>query len=155
MQLGTLWEVLMKATAVTVTLLLCALLALAACGEKPVPQSGVSGIVLIGKGGLLGAVASPSPLPGGFGSSADLVPRGGATVVITALSGARAGSEVARLKADADGLFRSQLPPGRYRIWAGLPGQPGGQTAVTVHAGGLARVKLRSGDSYLQGAVGS
>jgi hypothetical protein len=97
------------------SLLALAALSLAACGSS-LPD-GVLGLAVVRDNGVS---LTPVPLPAGFGESdGSLAPDPGALVVITSDA---TGREVARVRADAEGIFRAELSPGAYSVrGAGLP----------------------------------
>ena len=124
-------------------------LALASCaggtGPSPSPSvtaarhtSGIRGIVLL-EGGPY--IASPSPLPAGFGSGRQGRPYPFVTVRVTANSGADAGRVVATLKPDRRGLFTIALQPGDYVLEPIVQkdGPAPVQSTVAVTAGTFAR----------------
>lgn len=142
-------------------LLLVVTLPLASCGSvanrrpepspssSPSPSSGVYGIAVVNRGGDISGPSSPSPLPGGFGKS-DLVPDGRAVILVKAGAGNAAGSVVARVRADDQGIFRVSLQPGSYIVvgkWAAR-WWPEFQMPITVHAGEYSRVVLQTGLRY-------
>ena len=127
---------------------LAALPALAACGGAATTHpnasasatSGISGIMLLWPGGGTSSDASPSPLPGGFGSAQGFKPWPHALVVVKADGGSDAGQVVGRLRSDDQGIFRIALSPGRYLLTGkGFGWQ---RKRVTVRAGGYARVRI-------------
>ncbi len=100
---------------------LAVLLVLAGCGGKqpspePSPSSGVRGILLFGGGPYVDS--SPSPLPGGFGTTELGRPYHAATILVQAKSGANA---ILRTKPSTDGLFTIALPPGTYVLTPKVP----------------------------------
>jgi hypothetical protein len=113
--------------------------ALIACGSQAAADSGIYGITLTNQGGRY---SESSPLPGGFGES-DLIPDLSEAVRIKALSGERAGTIVASLRSDGNGVFRAPLPPGTYLVWG--VAESGDAQAVTVHKGEFTRVQVRTG----------
>jgi hypothetical protein len=121
---------------------------LAACGARATPgpsasasaASGIYGIALLGPGGSQTSNPTPSPLPGGFGSSEGLKPFAQATVLIKARDGEHAGQVVARVKSDNQGIFRVALPPGRYLLMGQAHNSERKQ--VTVQAGGYTRTRI-------------
>jgi hypothetical protein len=101
----------MRGRLAALSLLVALALSLAACGSAQ--PDGVLGLAVMRDNG---ASTSPSPLPDGFGQSdGSLVPDPGALVIITSDA---TGKEVARVRADAEGLFRADLPPGAYSVRA-------------------------------------
>ena len=131
----------LTAPAATVAVVAFAAFALASCagGTGPSPSSsvtaarhtsGIRGIVLL-EGGPY--IASPSPLPAGFGSGRQGRPYPFVTVRVTANSGADAGRVVATLKPDRRGLFTIAPQPGDYVLepivqkdgWVEIPDRPG------------------------------
>ena len=123
----------MKATAThgarfALTVLLLVALSLASCSsaKQPTKQaskaSGVVGIVEIGQGGMRVFNPTPSPIPvlspGGFGLGGDF-PYPDVTVVGNAASGKKTGVVVARVRPNAQAIFRETLPPGRYALSTG------------------------------------
>ena len=136
-------------TVAVVAFVAFAALALASCaggtGPSPSPSvtaarhtSGIRGIVLL-EGGPY--VASPSPLPAGFGSGRQGRPYPFVTVQVTANSGADAGRVVATLKPDRRGLFTIALQPGDYVLEPIVQkdGPAPVQSTVAVTAGTFAR----------------
>jgi hypothetical protein len=117
--------------------LLAALALLPACGSSATPASGIYGIAVTNRGGMIPyPPPSPSPLPSGFGLS-DSVPAGNADLVVTAVDGSRAGKVVARLYADPQGIFRLSLLPGTYSVsGTGFTRQ---STIVSVQSGAFTR----------------
>jgi hypothetical protein len=122
-------------------LLLATMVFLASCGDVTKATSGVYGITLVNHGGLMTAAPSPSPLPGGFLASSYWVPDSREVVLIKAVDGEHAGQVVARVHSDNRGLFRVELPPGRYVLsekrWPLI------EKRVTVHAGRFSRVLIQ------------
>lgn len=122
--------------------------ALVSCGggtsPSPSPSmtaartSGIRGIVLL-EGGPY--IASPSPLPAGFGSGRQGRPFPFVTVQVTADSGADAGRVVVTLKPDRRGLFTVALPPGEYILEPIVQkdGPAPVQSTAVVSAGRFAR----------------
>jgi hypothetical protein len=131
---------------VGLALLLAAMLALASCGAAASPRpsasasesSGVYGITLVNRGGRMTAAPTPSPLPGGFVTSV-LVPYPQGVVLIKAARGQDAGQLIARVRSDAQGLFRIALPSGPYPV----TGNVQITVHVTVRAGGYSRVRIQ------------
>jgi hypothetical protein len=100
---------LMTVRLAALSLLALAALSLAACGSSP--PDGVLGLAVVRDNGVS---VSPAPLPAGFGESdGSVVPDPGALVVI---SSDATDKEVARVRADAEGIFRAELPPGAYSV---------------------------------------
>jgi hypothetical protein len=129
------------------TAILAATLSLASCGTgspspgaSSSPESGVYGISLVNQGGMMTALPSPSPLPGGFGPSL-LVPDPHHVVLVRVAGGPDAGKLIARVRSDAQGLFRVALPPGRYLVKG--PDIGSDKELVSVRAGGYSRVRLK------------
>ena len=123
-----------------ITLLLVAVLGLAACGgggphptASPSPVSGIYGIAVTDPVGAVSVTTTPSPLPGGFGDSRQ-VPIAHAHLVVKD----KHGATVARITADGQGIFRLSLPPGAYTVW-GTTGYTAQKTSVTVSADGYTR----------------
>jgi len=141
-----------KRRLVGLALLLAGMFALAACGgtasqhtsTSSSPTSGVYGIALKNP---VTASPTPSPLPGGFGE-AEGVPCPHAAILIRSTGGHDAGGLVTRVRADAQGIFRVSLPPGRYLAYGrGLrytgsrfTVRPGVFTRVLV-VGGIVRLR--------------
>ena len=126
-------------------LIVAATSALVACGSsspQPSPSAsvstGVHGIVLTNHGGWVG---SPVALPDGFGTVTDLYPYGGAAVVIRREEPDASTPIVARLRADARGLFTYALPPGRYGVATADPS--GGGASIVVTQGHVSRVRIQ------------
>jgi hypothetical protein len=101
-------------------------------GSKPKVQSGIDGAALIDRG-----------LPTIYPGEPTTMPLPGAVISIER----EAGAEVARVTADANGLFTVALPPGQYRL-VPLPPNPGspypraGAQTVVVKAGQYAQVTI-------------
>jgi hypothetical protein len=95
-------------------------------------SSGIRGIVLFAGGPVLPPSVSPSPLPGGFGSSSQGRPYGFVTVQVTAEGGAHAGHVLARIKPDSRALFTLAVPPGRYKLTPLVPKNGPFPLATTV-----------------------
>lgn len=103
------------------TLLAVLAVAAASCGgaapspnpsaSPPRQESGIRGIVLFGGGPH---IASPSPLPGGFGSGHQGRPYPGVAVEVSIGRGTQKGRVIATVKPDADALFTIAVPPGVY-----------------------------------------
>jgi len=140
----------MKNKLLGLVVILAAMLSLASCstasprpGSSAGPTSGVYGITLVSQGGRMTAAPTPSPLPSGFGPSM-LVPYPRSVVLIRAAGGQDAGQLVARVRSDAQGLFRIALPGGRYLV----TGKAQIMVHVTVHAGGYSRVRVQVGTRH-------
>lgn len=108
------------------------LLVLAGCGGKqpspePSPSSGVRGILLFSGGPYV--ASSPSPLPGGFGTTKLGRPYHFATILVQAKSGAQA---ILSTKPSSDGLFKIALPPGTYVLTPKVPKNGPWPTPTTV-----------------------
>ena len=99
--------------------LILAVLSLSACGSPTPRDSGIAGM----------AQASG----GGNEVTLKLAPDSYARIVVKAESGPAAGTVVAKVRADAGGLFRVSLPPGRYLVYGRT--FPPGAVHVTVTAG--------------------
>ena len=137
-----------KPAVVAAVALVAVTLALASCGgggPSPSPSatvaahpSGIRGIVLLAGGPY---VASPPPLPDGFGSGRQGRPYPFVTVQVTAKGGADEGRIVARLKPSRRGLFMIALRPGEYVLepLVQKDGPAPLRTTVTVTAGAFAR----------------
>lgn len=114
--------------------LLVALLALAAggCGERPPPDSGISGLVLIGP--LCPVEQEGVPCPDGPFE---------AQVRVRSLP---EGDLVDTVRSGADGRFRIALEPGSYRLEPLSPGEGVPPSAapvdVTVEPGAFAEVTI-------------
>ena len=115
----------------------------AACGDRqPTPQSsfssGIRGIVLFAGGP---GVRSPSPLPGGFGTTKRGLPYRWVTVRVTRAADGKTKATVASLKPDTNALFTVSLPPGTYVLTPLVPknGPAPLTTRVVVKPGEYAR----------------
>jgi hypothetical protein len=123
---------------------MAALVCVSACGGTG--ASGIYGIAVTNHGGpLFGPHPSltPSPLPGGFGLS-HLEPDSHRGIVVRAVAGDGSVKVVAKVQANADGIFKVTLPPGRYQV-LGAPPYSSDRKSVTVRAGAYTRVVVRTG----------
>jgi hypothetical protein len=110
------------ATVVAVVAVVAVAFALVSCGGGAGPSPGPSATAARATSGIRGIalleggpyIASPPPLPAGFGSGRQGRPYPFVTVQVTATSGADAGRVVATLKPDRRALFTVALPPGDY-----------------------------------------
>ena len=139
----------MKNKLLGLTVILAATLSLASCGtaspragSSTSSTSGVYGITLVNQGGMMTALPTPSPLPGGLGTSV-LVPDPRHVVLIRVAGGPDAGKLIARVRSGAQGLFRVALPPGRYLLKG--PDIGSGEQLVTVRLGDYSHVRLQVG----------
>jgi hypothetical protein len=135
----------MRRRLVSLALALLAMLALASCGgassPHPSPTSGIYGVTLVNHGGKETATwPTPSPLPGGFGLS-KLEPYPRAVALIKVASGPDAGRTIARVRSDAQGVFRVALPPGRYLVRGSSSDSL--RRRVAVRAGVYSRVRIQ------------
>lgn len=137
----------MKNRLLGLTVILTATFSLASCGtaspragSSTISTSGVYGITLVNQGGMMTALPTPSPLPGGLGRSL-LVPDPHHVVLVRAAGGPDAGKLLARVRSDAQGLFRVALPPGRYLLKG--PDVGSGKQLVSVRAGDYSRLRLK------------
>ena len=119
-------------------------LVLVSCGNpKPpaaasTPASGIFGIVVINDPTMQTARPTPSPLPAGFGLSAERADAYPVAILVKAVDGSRAGKVVAVVH-PAHALFRVAVPPGRYVL--ALKESVGAfPSRVTVTAGQYTRV---------------
>jgi len=107
----------------------------ASCGKG---EAGIRGIVTENRPepAFIGGTPTPSPLPDGFGMSADMpaVPR--LTLLVKLISGSEAGQVVATVRT-RDGLFKVAVPPGRYVVVIKGGNRESDQTSrpITVRAG--------------------
>ena len=152
----------MKRKLLGLALLLAAVVALASCGTQlgGKPRSattspstthgaftGVYGIAVIGQHGPPGAATPPStPLPGGFGQSSNLKPIANATIVVKPITGVAAGRAPWHVTANAEGIFKVALPPGKYVLFG--KDYEYLEKVVTVRTGALARIMLYVGISW-------
>jgi hypothetical protein len=104
------------------------------CGGSQKP-SGVLGVVLLQAGPM--AVSPSPPLPAEFGTKIEGFRYRFVVVQVKAMSGAKAGQVVARMKPDAQGAFKVDLPPGDYVLKALVPknGPYPRPTSVSVRKG--------------------
>jgi len=137
----------MRARVAFPVLVVLATLVLASCSSattSPTPSPGTPGrllgIALAPPGGAQ-VISKESPLPDGFGPNS-LVPDEGAPILVKALSGEYGGRVVARLTADADGLFDVSLAPGTYLVLGRHEPQFG--KAVTIRSAAVTRVMVEA-----------
>ena len=111
----------------------------ASCGNG---GTGIKGIVTeMRPTAHMGGMPSPSPLPDGFGMSADMPAASPQTLLIKPLSGSAAGQVVATVRTH-DGLFKVAVPPGRYVVVIKGLNRESDQTSqpITVQAGRYSRL---------------
>lgn len=133
----TTWSACRSLTVGVSVCLLAAMLAMIAssCGKG---GAGIRGIVTENRPepAFIGGTPTPSPLPDGFGMSADMpaVPR--LTLLVKLISGSEAGQVVATVRT-RDGLFKVAVPPGRYVVVIKGGNRESDQTSrpITVRAG--------------------
>lgn len=116
--------------------LLAAILAMAASCSNG--GTGIRGIVTERRPeAALGTPPTPSPLPDGFGMSADMPAASPQTLLIKPLSGSAAGQVVATVRTH-DGLFKVAVPPGRYVVVIKGLNRESDETSqpITVQSGG-------------------
>ena len=133
----TTWSACRSLTVGVSICLLATMLAMMAssCGKG---GAGIRGIVTENRPepAFIGGTPTPSPLPDGFGMSADMpaVPR--LTLLIKPIGGSEAGQVVATVRT-RDGLFKVAVPPGRYVVVIKGGNRESDQTSrpITVRAG--------------------
>jgi hypothetical protein len=107
----------------------------ASCGNG---RAGIRGIVTERRPepAFIGGTPTPSPLPDGFGMSADMPAKPRLTLLIKPISGSEAGHVVATVRTH-DGLFKVVLPPGRYVLVIKGGNRESDQTSrpITVQTG--------------------
>jgi hypothetical protein len=154
------WEVRVRCL-ISVALAAVALSVVVGCGStatelspsasmtEPSPSAsistGISGIVLTNRGGFIGS-PSPVALPGGFGVVNDRYPFPGVPVIINRVGADGSLRVVARLHADAQGLFSCTLPPGKYVAVCPVPSA--GKERVVVRQGSVSRMRVEGGFKF-------
>jgi hypothetical protein len=107
----------------------------ASCGNG---GAGIMGIVTERRpeAAFMGGTPTPSPLPDGFGMSADMPAKPPLTLLIKPISGSEAGQVVAKVRTHG-GLFKVAVPPGRYVVVIKGANRESDQTSrpITVQAG--------------------